>query len=86
MPRISEFFGIAIYMYFNDHLPPHFHAEYGGLEAVYTIDSLDTLRGQLPRRAHGMVVEWALAHRAELRADWIRAREQQPLEQIEPLE
>jgi len=86
VPRISEFFGIAIYMYFNDHLPPHFHAEYGGLEAVYTIDSLDTLRGQLPRRAHGMVVEWALAHRAELRADWIRAREQQPLEQIEPLE
>ena len=86
MPRISEFFGIAIYMYFNDHLPPHFHAEYGGLEAVYAVDTLDTLRGELPRRAHGMVVEWALAHRAELRADWIRAREQQPLEQIEPLE
>lgn len=86
MPRISEFFGIVIYMYFNDHLPPHFHAEYGGLEAAYTIDTLDTLRGQLPRRAHGMVAEWALAHRAELRADWIRAREQQPLEQIEPLE
>lgn len=27
MPRVSEFFGVAIYFYFNDHPPPHFHAE-----------------------------------------------------------
>ncbi len=86
MPRISEFFGVAIYLYFNDHLPPHFHAEYGEFEAVYAIDTLDILRGNLPRRAHSMVVEWALAHRAELRANWNRAREQRPLEQIEPLD
>ena len=86
MPRISEFFGVAIYMYFNDHLPPHFHAEYGEFEAVYAIDTLDILRGNLPRRAHSMVVEWALAHRTELRANWNSAREQRPLEQIEPLD
>jgi hypothetical protein len=86
MPRISEFFGVVIYMHFSDHLPPHFHAEYGEFEAVYTIEMLDTLRGNLPRRAHSMVVEWALAHRAELRANWDRAREQHPLEQIEPLD
>lgn len=49
-------------------------------------DTLDILRGNLPRRAHSMVVEWALAHRAELRANWNRAREQRPLEQIEPLD
>lgn len=29
MPVISHFYGIAIKMYFNDHLPPHFHAIYG---------------------------------------------------------
>lgn len=86
MPRISEFFGIVIYMHFNDHLPPHLHAEYGEFEAVYTIETLETLRGHLPRRAHGMVVEWALDHRAELRANWNRAREQRPLKPIEPLD
>ncbi len=59
MPRISEFFGIVIYMYYNDHLPPHFHAEYSGDEAVYSIETLAVLQGQLPRRAHKMVVEWA---------------------------
>jgi hypothetical protein len=86
MPRISQFFGVVIYMYFNDHLPPHFHAEYGEFEAVYAIDTLDSLRGELPRRAHIMVIEWALAHRIELRANWQRARQQLPLEHIEPLD
>lgn len=86
MPYVSKFFGVVIYMYFNDHMPSHFHAEYGEFEAVYAIDTLDILRGKLPRRAHGMVIEWALAHRAELRADWDKARDQLPLSPIDPLD
>lgn len=86
MPQISRFFGIIIYMYFNDHSPPHFHAEYGEHEAVYTIETLEILRGNLPRRAHGMVVEWATFHRDELRENWELAREMQALNRIEPLE
>ena len=86
MPCISQFFGVIIYMYHNDHLPSHFHAEYGEFEDVYDIETLEIRRGQLPRRAHNMVVEWALMHRAELRDNWIRAREQVPLEEIEPLD
>jgi hypothetical protein len=86
MPRISEFFGVMVCMYFNDHSPSHFHAEYGKFEAVYSIETLDNLRGQLPRRAHGMVIEWALMHRDELRANWDLARQQVPLREIEPLD
>ena len=86
MPQISRFFGIIIYMYFNDHSPPHFHAEYGEHEAVYTIETLEILRGNLPRRAHGMVVEWATFHRNELRENWELARQMQTLNSIEPLE
>ena len=29
MPEISRFLGIVIKMFFDDHNPPHFHAEYG---------------------------------------------------------
>jgi hypothetical protein len=29
MPEISRFLGIIIKMFFDDHNPPHFHAEYG---------------------------------------------------------
>ncbi|GAB4577835.1 MAG: DUF4160 domain-containing protein [Anaerolineales bacterium] len=86
MPCISQFFGVAIYMYYNDHLPPHFHAEYGEYEALYEIETMDVIRGVLPRRAHNMVVEWALLHRAELRENWNLARLGQALEQIESLD
>lgn len=73
-------------MYFNDHAPAHFHAEYGEYEAVYEIDTLEILRGNLPRRAHGMVVEWATLNRSELRANWGRAVSMIPLQPIAPLE
>lgn len=86
MPRISEFFGVVIAMYFSDHNPPHFHAEYAGDEAEFSIDTLEILVGQLPRRARALVVEWATLHRQELWANWERARQQVPLDQIEPLD
>lgn len=86
MPQISQFFGIVIYMYYNDHAPPHFHAEYGEDEAVYTIDTLELMRGKLPRRAHSLVVEWASLRREELRSNWIRARAGERLAVIVPLD
>ena len=73
-------------MFYNDHSPPHFHAEYGEYEAVYGIVTVEVLRGQLPRRAHALVVEWTTLHRVELEANWDRARAGVPLEGIEPLD
>lgn len=35
MPEISRFFGIIIRMFFDDHDPPHLHAEYSGAKAVF---------------------------------------------------
>ena len=86
VPRICEFFGIVIYMYYNDHSPAHFHAEYAEREATFTIDTLDVLEGELPRRPRAFVIEWASLHREELRANWDRARQGLPLNSIEPLE
>ena len=86
MPCISQFFGIAIYLYYSDHFPPHFHAEYGGSEALYEINTLRVYRGGLPRRAHSMVIEWADLHRTELMENWERARQGRPLVEIESLE
>ncbi len=86
MPRVSQFFGILIYMYYNDHAPPHFHAEYSGDEALYEIDTLRVYAGDLPRRVHNLVIEWADLHRAELSDNWIRARNGEPLKDIAPLD
>jgi hypothetical protein len=86
MPTISEFFGILIRMYYDDHNPPHFHAYYGEYEILLTIETLETLGGSLPKRAKALVVEWALEHRNELLEDWDLAVSHHPLNKIKPLE
>lgn len=86
MPKVSEFFGIVIALYYADHQPPHFHARYRGDEALVAIGSLRVLRGSLPRRALALVLEWASLHRQELYADWYLARAGLPLAPIAPLD
>jgi len=86
MPRICEFYGIAIYMYFLDHAPPHFHAIYGRYDAEVEISSGVILKGELPSRAERLVREWSQTYRLELEANWNQAREHQPLQPIPPLE
>ena len=46
MPTISAFYGILIKMFFNDHAPPHFHAEYAEFKATVDIKTLQVLEGQ----------------------------------------
>ena len=60
MPEISRFFGIIITMNYNDHAPPHFHARYGGDQAIIDIETLRVLGGRLGPRVMGLVVKWAL--------------------------
>jgi hypothetical protein len=86
MPRVSQFFGIIIAMYYRDHLPAHFHARYAEHEATINIETLEIVEGRLPRRALALVLEWAMLYRAELRENWERAREGLPLKKIPPLE
>jgi Domain of unknown function (DUF4160) len=86
MPRVSQFYGIAIYIYYNDHAPPHFHAEYAEDEALFTIETLQVLQGSVPRRVRALVVEWATQHLDELVANWNLARQGVPLQSIEPLD
>jgi len=45
MPEISRFYGIVILMYYDEHVPPHFHARYGEFQAVVGIEPLAILRG-----------------------------------------
>ncbi len=86
MPEISRFFGIVIQMFYDDHSPPHFHARYGRHQAMIGVPELVVLRGSLPPRALGLVMEWAAQHREELGENWVLARDKAPLKAISPLE
>ncbi len=85
MPEISRFFGIVIKMFFDDHNPPHFHAEYSGDVALIDIRNLSVFSGHLPPRVRGFVIEWATIHQQELFQNWERAQRLQELLEIDPL-
>ena len=69
MPSISSYYGIIIYMYFNEHNPPHFNVIYNEYKAVISIND-GAITGSLPRRALNMVYEWLDIHKDELLHNW----------------
>jgi hypothetical protein len=85
MPRISQFHGVSIYMYYFDHTPPHFHAMHGDDEAVITINPPALHQGTLPGSALRRVLQWVSLHQAALLDNWQLAQAGQPLNQIPPL-
>jgi hypothetical protein len=85
MPRLAYSYGVAIYMYYRDHAPPHFHAIYGSEEAEVAIRTRRVLRGGLRPRALSLVREWARMYERELLAAWLRAQTERSLEPIPPL-
>ena len=85
MPEISRFLGIVIRMYFREHAPAHFHAEYGDYEITVDIET-GVVTGKFPRRALNAVYEWYLLHQDELMTNWEAAMNRKPLSKIQPLE
>jgi hypothetical protein len=85
MPEICRFLGIVIAMYYNEHHPPHFHARYGENRAVFSIEELKIIEGNMPKRIVSLILEWAFEHRGELMEDWELAKRKEQLKSIEPL-
>jgi len=86
MPIIATFFGIVIRMYYAEHAPPHFHAEYQGQNGTFDFAG-QPLAGEVKSgTAHRLIREWAVAHRSQLEANWANMEAGRSLERIEPLE
>ncbi|MCC6806894.1 MAG: DUF4160 domain-containing protein [Deltaproteobacteria bacterium] len=71
MPRIATLNDIAIYIYGDDHNPPHVHAISGDHEALIEISSLRVI-GDLPTRKLARVLAWMRTNQATLVAEWRR--------------
>jgi hypothetical protein len=88
MPELSRFFGIIIRMYLEaggQHHQPHFHAYYQDSVAVFGIDPIEIIAGELPRRQQRLVEAWAELHQPELMADWQQLQQGQAPAPIIPL-
>jgi len=84
MPRISIFFGIVVYMYYDDHPPSHFHAQYEGSDCMFSLNG-DLLKGAMSPRALKLIKEWAVLHHDELHENWEKCVNDMPLNWIKPL-
>jgi hypothetical protein len=84
MPEISRFHGIVISMYYNEHGRPHFHAQLSEHAISVEIERL-VVRGEFPGVSLRLVLDWAEQYRAELLANWERARSGLTLLPIPPL-
>ncbi len=86
MPIISRFFGITIRMFYDDHNPPHIHAEYQGNKALFDFSG-NIMRGRLnSRTATKLAREWIDLHPHDLNENWELARQGRAMEEIAPLD
>lgn len=85
MPAISMFFGIVVRMFFREHGPPHFHAEYQGQKGIFDFDGNMTRGNMRSVTAKRLLKKWAVLHRTELEENWMNARKGEPLFRIAPL-
>ena len=85
MPEISRFYGIRITIYFDDHQPSHFHAEYGEYEAVFSIHDGDMINGKLPNTAKKLVKRWYDLQKDKILETWEHIQNDEVFQKVPPL-
>jgi len=88
VPELSRFFGIVIRMFVeagSQHHRAHFHAFYQEHAAVFAIDTVECIGGELPTAQRRLVEAWVEIHREELQQDWELLQTGNPPVKIEPL-
>jgi len=85
MPLLSQFYGICIYMFWQEHNPPHFHAEYADNSILVSILDGVVIKGVFPIKQLKLVLAWSELHKSELLENWRMAEEHKQLVSISPL-
>jgi hypothetical protein len=70
MPEICRFYGVVVYMFYNDHIPPHFKVKYGEFEANILIENGNLMNGDFPLSKLKLVHAWLEIHRDEIMQIW----------------
>jgi hypothetical protein len=86
MPVVSVFFGIVVTMFYNDHDPPHFHAEYQGQRGKFDLNGEIIVGSIRSKTALRLIREWTLLHRLDIEANWENTKLGRSLERIRPLD
>lgn len=85
MPIVSEFYGIKIMMFWNEHFSPHFYAEYGENKILVDIQKGTVMKGVFPSKQLKLVLAWCEIHKDELMINWANGKENLEFIKINPL-
>ena len=85
MPVVSMFFGIVVRMFYNDHHPMHFHAEYQGQRGKFDLSGRMIVGNIQSKTALRLIRKWAQLHEFDIRRNWQKMKAGKPFEIIEPL-
>jgi hypothetical protein len=66
MPTIFRFGNAKISMYADDHNPPHFHLATPDDAALVSLDQLEIIAGDVPKKTYEVGKAWAVEHIDEL--------------------
>ena len=70
MLELCRFDRITISIHWDDHNPPHFHAEHGEFVVTVEISTIKVDRGRFPSRMSRRLLRWAGEHQRELMTAW----------------
>jgi len=88
LPEISRFWGLIVRMFAEpdeSHNRSHFHVYYQNHAAVYSINPIELVAGDLPLRQKRFIEAWAEMHQGELADNWERLQAGQLPYKIAPL-
>lgn len=70
MPCIEIIDSVKIFIYYNDHDPPHFHAIYAEFQELIEIETLKSYAGYIPGKQRKKVINWAKRNQELLLVIW----------------
>jgi hypothetical protein len=85
MPTVARIGAIQIRFYYEDHGIPHFHAIGPNFDFKFAIADLSIISGtgRIRGRELAVIRRWGQRHRDALLLNWQRARNAEPLHDIE---
>ena len=66
--------GLKIYIYANEHSPPHFHVRAADLDAVFTLNDCSLIRGTVNRKTRDLIEFYHARAKEKLIDVWNRTR------------
>jgi hypothetical protein len=82
MAKLAVIEAMKVFMYENDHPPPHFHVLLAEHHAVIDIETMRVVRGEMPRAKLRAVLAWAKPRHARLLDAWKLVQAHKPVGEI----